>query len=36
MPKEKTYLSILDQLLDHGVAESETEDARDRGDDLSA
>lgn len=35
MPKEKTYLSILDQLLDHGITESENEDARKRGDDLS-
>src|SRR5208282_1358029 len=33
--KEKTYLNILDQLLDHGVSESETKDARKRGDDLS-
>jgi hypothetical protein len=34
--KEKTYLNILDQLLDHGVSESESEDARKRGDALSA
>ena len=34
--KSETYLNILDELLDHGVAESETEDARSRGDDLAA
>jgi len=35
MAKEKTYLNILDQLLDHGIEDSDSEDARKRGDALS-
>jgi len=35
MAKTKDYSSILDQMLDDGVAEAEMKDARKRGDDLS-
>src|SRR5271163_1194171 len=35
MAKEKTYLNILDQMLDSGFSEAEMNDAEKRGDDLS-
>jgi len=36
MAKEKTYLNILDQMLDSGMDSAEMDDAAKRGDDLSA